>query len=103
MHKAYNETDYFADTHESRFGAGKLNRTTRHQSLIRDVTSNKLANTQSGGFYKTEYLKDETNHFTSPPYCIIKPGYRASEPFPNHDMLAVKHLYSFKPFGGQKH
>lgn len=50
-----------------------------------------------------DYLKDEVNHFSNPPYCIIKPGYRASDPFPNHDQLEVKHMYSFKPFGDQRH
>jgi len=45
MHKAYNETDFFADTHASRFGGGKLNRTTRHGSLLKDVTMNKLSAT----------------------------------------------------------
>ena len=45
MHKAYNETDFFADTHANRFGTGKLNKTTRHQSLLKDVTMNKLSAT----------------------------------------------------------
>ena len=53
--------------------------------MITDVLRNKLASTQQDGFFKSDYLKDGVDHFTSPPYCIIKPGYRASEPFPNND------------------
>jgi len=70
---------------------------------MNSILKNDLAQTQASGFYKTDYLKDEVNHFSNPPYCIIKPGYRASDPFPNHNQIEVKHHYSFKPFGDQRH
>ena len=70
---------------------------------MNNILKNDLTQTQASGFYKTDYLKDEVNHFSNPPYCIIKPGYRASDPFPNHNQIEVKNLYSFKPFGDQRH
>ena len=85
MHQAYNGSQYFADTHASRFGNERHNRINRNSNIITDVLNNKLAKTQTDGFYKTEYLKDGVDHFTSPPYCIIKPAYRPSEPFKNND------------------
>ena len=66
---------------------------------IKNVLKNNLSKTQQEGFYKSDYVKDDVNHFSDPPYIVIKPGYRASDPFPNHTMLDVKHHYSFKPFG----
>ena len=70
---------------------------------MNNILKNDLTQTQASGFYKTDYLKDEVNHFSNPPYCIIKPGYRASDPFPNHNQIEVKQHYSFKPFGDQRH
>jgi len=44
-------------------------------------------------------MKDQINHYSSPAYCIIKPGYRPSMPFPNNAQLEIKKLPSFHPFG----
>jgi hypothetical protein len=46
---------------------------------------------------------DQIDHFSDPPIAIIKPGYRPAMPFPNHDQLEVKHMYSFNAFGEPKH
>jgi hypothetical protein len=63
------------------------------------VKENKLAETQASGFYQTNYLKDGVNHFSDPPYCIIKPNFRPCVPVKNEKMVTWKHLYSFKPYG----
>jgi hypothetical protein len=85
MHQAYNESQYFQDTHAARFGDNRHNRINRNSNLMSDVLKNKLAKTQADGFYKSDYIKDSVDHFTNPPYCIIKPQYRPSEPFKNND------------------
>jgi hypothetical protein len=85
LHQDYQQTDHFASTHASRFGSGKFSMQGEFSNQIKNILNNDLSKTQASGFYKTDYLKDEVNHFSNPPYCIIKPGYRASLPFPNHN------------------
>ena len=48
------------------------------------------------------YLADNIDHWSDPAYCIIKPGYRPSEPKPNFNLVEVKNNYSFSPFGDMK-
>ena len=61
-----------------------------------------LEQSKSLGFYKENYVQDVPNHFSDPPYCVIKPGYRAHRPMPNFDQLKIKGRYSFDPFGHPK-
>lgn len=47
-------------------------------------------------------MLDNINHHSDPPYCLIKPGYRPSIPFPNNKQLEIKKLPSFHQFGMPK-
>lgn len=58
-----------------------------------------LAASQKAGFYNQDYMRDQINHYSDPAYCIIKPNYRPSMPFPNNTQLDIKKLPSFHPFG----
>lgn len=44
-------------------------------------------------------IVDAPNHFSDPPYQVIKPAYRAHLPMPNFNQIRMKKNYSFKPFG----
>mmetsp|Transcript_13633 Transcript_13633/g.23211 ORF Transcript_13633/g.23211 Transcript_13633/m.23211 type:complete len:244 (-) Transcript_13633:236-967(-) len=57
---------------------------------------------QTLGFHQTDYVKDQVNHFSDPPYSIIKPAYRPSIPEPNTNQINTKHVYSFEAFGKPK-
>ena len=43
-----------------------------------------LAASQNAGFYNEDYMRDQINHYSDPAYCVIKPSYRPSMPFPNN-------------------
>ena len=47
-------------------------------------------------------MLDNINHHSDPPYCLIKPGYRPSIPFPNNKQIEIKKLASFHQFGMPK-
>ena len=61
-----------------------------------------LKDAQKDGLYKMDYMLDNINHHSDPPYCQIKPSYRPSIPFPNNKQLEIKKLPSFHQFGCPK-
>ena len=99
----YRDTKHFESMHGQRYGEGKLQRASRNESNIKDTLADNLKSMQEKGFHRTDYIKDQIDHFSDPSYAIIKPGFRPSMPFPNHDQLEVKHMYSFNAFGEPKH
>ena len=73
------------DTTGSRFGTNnKKLAQGRSRKAVSNALNDNLAGAQSDGFYKMDYMLDNINHHSDPPYCIIKPGYRPSIPFPNN-------------------
>lgn len=46
LHQEYRNTDHFADTHASRFGAGKLSMTYGENNMMKSILNNDLTKTQ---------------------------------------------------------
>ena len=72
------------DVTGTRFGNSKKAAEARSRKAVSNALNDNLAGAQSDGFYKSNYMLDNINHHSDPPYCIIKPGYRPSIPFPNN-------------------
>lgn len=81
--KDFYNTDAFAKTHAQRFGEGRFQRVSRNANAINNALTENLAASQKQGLYKTDYLKDQVDHFSDPAYAVIKPNYRPSMPQPN--------------------
>ena len=78
-----------------RFGNNKANAKQRGWRAVSNAMNDNLVAAQSDGFYKMDYMLDNINHHSDPPYCQIKPSYRPSIPFPNNKQLEIKKLSSF--------
>lgn len=81
LHKAHRDVQQFHTFGSTAYSFGDRDQ----KKNFRNVQKDNLTATQQSGFYQTSYVKDEINHFSDPPYCIIKPGYRAAKPVPNDD------------------
>ena len=73
-----------------RFGNNKAKAEQRNRMAVSNAMNDNLKAAQSDGFYKSTYMLDNINHHSDPPYCIIKPSFRPSIPFPNNKQLAIK-------------
>jgi|TARA_B110000305_G_C19353464_1_gene595508 hypothetical protein len=59
IHKTYNQTQDFANTHASRFGEGRHHQVDgKREEVIKHIQKNDLSKTQSLGYYNTDYVKD---------------------------------------------
>ena len=73
-----------------RFGQNKAKAEHRSRLAVSNAMNDNLKDSEQAGFYKSHYMLDNINHHSDPPYCIIKPAYRPSIPFPNNKQLAIK-------------